>query len=120
MRALLALPLLATAAHAEGWTCRLTDRCVTGDACVQLATPVTASLSFSDKSLRLSIDGETSDLAQIDATPISDTFFRRIDDRTLAFLTLFRDGTLTLSSHDAAQDTIAATASRGTCTRAVG
>jgi hypothetical protein len=114
------LPLLATAAHAEGWTCRLTDRCVTGDACVQLATPVTASLSFGDNSLRLSVEGETSDMARIDATPISDTFFRRIDDRRLAFLTLFRDGTLTLSSHDAAQDTIAATASVGTCTRAVG
>jgi hypothetical protein len=120
MRALLALPLLATAASAEGWACRLTDRCVTGDSCVTLAKPIPASLSFNGNSLRVSVDKETSDMTQIDATPFSRTYFQRIDGRTMAFLTLYRDGTLALSSHDAAQADIAATASLGTCARAVG
>lgn len=117
---ILLVPFLATAAYAEGWTCRLTDRCVTGESCFRLATPVTASLSFTGNSLHLSVDNETSDMTQIDATPFSRTFFQRVDGRTMAFLTLYRDGTLALSSHDAAQADIASTASVGTCTRAVG
>lgn len=122
MRAVVALLLLAGTAQAEGWTCRLTERCVTGDSCVKLATPATASLSFSadGNSLRVSVDQETTDMRKLEVTNISSTFWQRIDGRTMAFLTFYRDGTLALSSHDATQDDIAATASIGTCTRAVG
>lgn len=119
-RLAIALSLLAASAQAEGWTCRMTDRCVTGESCFQLATPITASLTFTGNTLRLAVDGETSDMAQIDATPFSRTYFQRIDGRTLAFLTLYRDGTLAISSHDAATATTAATAARGTCAKAVG
>ena len=45
-------------------------------------------------------------------------FFDRIDPQTIGFLTLFHDGTLTLSSHDASNGTTAATASSGTCKKA--
>lgn len=120
--AVLSLPLAASPARAEGWTCRLTERCVTGEACVRLATPARASLTISDDgtSLRISVAGETSEMRRLEETRIGSTYWQGIDGRTTAFLTIYRDGTLALSSHDATQDDIAVIGAIGSCTRAVG
>ena len=70
------------------------------------------------KSLALKGGGEEGTMRRIDTTATSSTFFDRIDPQTIGFLTLFHDGTLTLSSHDASNGTTAATASSGICKKA--
>ena len=122
MRALLFLAILplAAPAHAETWDCSVSTRCVTGESCFDLFDPGMLNLTVAKdgKSLSLKGGGEEGTMRRIDTTATSSTFFDRIDPQTIGFLTLFHDGTLTLSSHDASNGTTAATASSGICKKA--
>ena len=113
--------VLAGAALAgdEIWTCSVSSRCVSGESCFDLATPATFALTMAadGKSATFDASGERATMRLIDAQRQSRSFFQRMGPGTIGFMTLYSDGTLTLSSHDGSGGDIAATASEGKCTR---
>ena len=114
--------VLAGAALAgdEIWTCSVSSRCVSGESCFDLATPAIFALTVAadGKSATFDANGERATMRLIDAQRQSRSFFQRVGPGTIGFMTLYSDGTLTLSSHDASGGDVAATASQGKCTRA--
>ena len=118
---LAACQVLAGAAMAGGdmWDCTIASRCVSGESCFDIATPakLTLSVATDGKSVASASPGETLKMRLIDAQTGSRTFFQRVGSGTIGFMTLYSDGTLLLSSHDASGGDVAATASQGTCTR---
>ena len=118
---LAACQVLAGAAMAGGdvWHCTIASRCVTGESCFDMATPakLTLSVAADGKTVAFASPGEQLKMRLIDTQSRSRTFFQRVDLGTIGFMTLYSDGTLMLSSHDASGGDIAATASPGTCTR---
>jgi hypothetical protein len=121
MRAALALipALLAAPAAADTWACALDERCATGSGCLK---PVGARAEITVAADGASADVRVGDVNQVISrvayAPDSATYLAVLGDGTIAFFTLFEDGTITLSSHEVTSDDIASVASDGACTRA--
>jgi hypothetical protein len=120
MRAVLALisALLGSPVAAATWACALDERCATGSGCVK---PVGARAEITVAADGASADVRVGDVNQgfsrVAQAPDSATYLAVLGDGTIAFFTLFEDGTIALSSHEVARDDIASVASDGACTR---